>query len=580
VFLLLVELGLRAVNVGYPVTFVIPSEQTGALTTNPYFGWHYQQRAFTEPHPCLVSRQKAGNTTRIFVLGGSAAMGTPDPSFSFARILELMLRRGFPDRRFEVINAAMRGVNSHVVRHISGECAALEPDIFIVYLGNNEVAGLYGPKTRSGFLGRHSTLIPTYQRIRRSRTSQLLRFAFGDRPSAGRSEKRTQTAAYFASHGTARDDPRRDAVYRNFRSNLSQICRNGLAAGASVLVSTVAVNLRDCPPMASLHRRELAVPQRQDWERLYGLGMASQEKDQFAQAIVHFRDAAAIDDHFAELHFRLGRCYLETGDVDAAGRHFTLARDWDALQFRADSRLNDIVREVVAEREGELVYLVDAEKTLPASERCPEAICGDELFYEHVHFRFEGDYEMARALMPAVTRILAQEHAYTPAKTVEIPTRDECAQALAFTAWDEVNTAAAMAQLTANPPFTAQLGHAARQRRKETAVASVMEQVDEAFISDVIQVYRSAIAASPDDWQLRYNLGTFLHQLKRFDEAAEQFAHVVRALPHVSPYRTLLAYALAQAGRRQQAAEQLRAVLKRDPRYKPARDALDRAGAR
>jgi Tfp pilus assembly protein PilF len=137
-----------------------------------------------------------------------------------------------------------------------------------------------------------------------------------------------------------------------------------------------------------------------------------------------------------------------------------------------------------------------------------------------------------------------------------------------------------MAQLTAKPPFTAQLGHAGRQRRKEEAVASIIERVDEAFISDVIQIYRSAIAASPHDWQLRYNLGTFLHQLKRFDEAAEQFAHVVRALPHVSPYRTLLAYALAQAGRRQQAAEQLREVLKRDPRYKPARDALDQAGAR
>ena len=45
--------------------------------------------------------------TRIFVLGESAAQGIPDPSSSFARIAEVMLRDWYPDRRFEVINTAM-----------------------------------------------------------------------------------------------------------------------------------------------------------------------------------------------------------------------------------------------------------------------------------------------------------------------------------------------------------------------------------------------------------------------------------------------------------------------------------------
>jgi tetratricopeptide (TPR) repeat protein len=580
VFLLLLEVGLRAARFGYPVTFFVPSERDGAVTTNRYFGWHYQQRGFTEPRPRLVSRRKPDNTARIFVLGGSAAMGTPDPSFGFARILEFMLRRSFPDRRFEVINAAMRGINSHVVRLISSECAALEPDVFVVYLGNNEVAGLYGPKTPTGFLGAHPSLIPAHECIKRSRTNQLLRLVMGDQPSSGRNEKRTQTAAHYARYRTTHDDPRRDAVYRNFGRNLRQICRHGLASGASVLLSTVAVNLRDCPPLASLHRPDLAAPQLREWQRLYNSGSAAQGKEQFAQAVAHFRDATAIDDHFAELHFRLGRALHETGGTDAAQRHFVLARDWDALQFRTDSRLNDIVREVAAEHENGRVCLVDAEKALAASERCPDAICGDEFFYEHVHFRFEGDYEMAKALMPAVARVLSTARADASAQTAEIPTRDECAQALAFTAWDEVNTAAAMARLTASPPFTEQLGHATRQRRKGEAIASVMENVDEAFIAEVIQKYHSAIAANPDDWPLRYNLGAFLHQLKRFDAAAEQFAHVVRALPHVSEYRTLLASALSRAGRRPQAVRQLREVLTRDPRYTPARDALDQAVAR
>jgi hypothetical protein len=91
--------------------------------------------------------KKAG-TVRIFVLGESAAAGTPDPSFGFARILDVMLRQRHPGTDFEVINAAMRGINSHIVRRIAQECLQYEPDLLLLYMGNNEFVGLYvpGPK--------------------------------------------------------------------------------------------------------------------------------------------------------------------------------------------------------------------------------------------------------------------------------------------------------------------------------------------------------------------------------------------------------------------------------------------------
>ena len=81
---------------GYPTSFFVKSEQRGHLTTNIHFGWHYQQETLAEPQPCLIPIDKPQNAIRIFVLGESAAMGTPDPSFGFARILEVMLRRCLP----------------------------------------------------------------------------------------------------------------------------------------------------------------------------------------------------------------------------------------------------------------------------------------------------------------------------------------------------------------------------------------------------------------------------------------------------------------------------------------------------
>ena len=47
-------------------------------------------------------------------------MGT-EPAFGFSRILERLLHHRYPDQAFEVINLAMRGINSHMIRRIAME---------------------------------------------------------------------------------------------------------------------------------------------------------------------------------------------------------------------------------------------------------------------------------------------------------------------------------------------------------------------------------------------------------------------------------------------------------------------------
>jgi len=574
-FLVLIEGALALFGIGYPTTFFVKSEQKGVLTTNLYFGWHYQQEALTTPQPCLLPVVKPPDAIRVFVLGESAAMGTPDPSFGFIRILEVMLRQYFPDRRLEVVNAAMRGINSHVLVDISRECAGLKPDLVVIYMGNNEACGLYAPTTRTAFLGRHPALIPVFRWVKQARVGQLIRRALGDSPAISEERRQTQSADSFDKHQTCPDGAARGFVYRNFHDNLRRICGYCLQSGASVVVSTVASNLRDCPPLGSLHNPALTDLQRkQQWDVLYRRGIESEGLGDIAEAIAYYRKAAGIDDHYAELHYRLARCCLAAGDPNAAKRHFLQARDWDALQFRTDSQLNEIIGQVVTECEGRRVSLVDAEKALALSGRCPDGIIGGELFYEHVHLRFDGDYELARVILPAAVQALERDRGLAPSASAQVPTRQECARVLAFTRWDEVNTAAAMADLTAKPPFTRQLDHAARQARAQKEIKAVMDHVDEKFVSDVTRTYREAIEANPQDWQLHYNLGALLHQLGRHEEAVRELDYVVRTLPHVPAYRILLAYALGKSGQWDQAIQQCREALKRDRHDKQAREAL------
>jgi len=177
-------------------------------------------------------------------------MGYPQPSYGFARILEVMLEDAVPGRKFEVFNVGVTAINSHVVRVIARECAALQPDLFIVYVGNNEVVGPYGPGTLFDSFGSSLRLIRASMWTRTTGLGQLFQ-------KLAESEDvpiECDGMAMFVDHQIHPRDPRFQGVFGHLRVNLTDICNYAGAAGASVVLCTVASNLKDCPPFASLHR--------------------------------------------------------------------------------------------------------------------------------------------------------------------------------------------------------------------------------------------------------------------------------------------------------------------------------------
>ena len=60
---------------------------------NPYFAKQYfPSSSVGQSAHFMILAEKGKNTYRIFILGGSAAMGDPDPSFSFSVMLHAMLK--------------------------------------------------------------------------------------------------------------------------------------------------------------------------------------------------------------------------------------------------------------------------------------------------------------------------------------------------------------------------------------------------------------------------------------------------------------------------------------------------------
>lgn len=400
---------LRMADYGRPVTFLIPDTQPGWYRSNPDYLSLYLPESFDlRPLNFRVQKEKPPGTLRIVVLGESAAQGIPDPTFGFAPHLRAQLQARHPDRRIEVLNTGVVAINSHVVRAIAAELAGFSPDLFVVYLGNNEVVGPYAPGC--AYL---STMPPRWAirasvAVRSTRTGQLLgrllaRFGQGSAPAEWGG------MSMFAETAVRGDDPRLERVYDNFAANLDDVIAAGTDVGAKVVVSTLVSNLKDCPPFLSLNRAELPAVQYAAWKEHFTRGRLAWLLEESDAARRDLEAALALDPQHAETAWMLGRLELEAKDTKRAYELFLQAQKWDALRFRPDPRLNQVIR-VAARAQERSVTLVDAAR-LFGSEYADEMRelpppAGRELLFEHVHLDWKGNYQLGRALAAAAEEAL------------------------------------------------------------------------------------------------------------------------------------------------------------------------------
>ncbi len=555
-----VELALRAARYGYPPDFFVPIARD-AYTTNQRYGWRFFPRAVARtPVVTRLTAEKGSDTYRVFVLGGSAAMGTPDPAFGFARILEVMLRESYPDRRFEVVNAAMTAIDSHVVLDIAKACARHAPDLFVVYLGNNEVVGPHGPGTVFGGFSPNLSLVRLGMWVRTLRIGQALAATITPR-QAGPDQWRG--LEMFLDRQLAADDPRLETVYRHLRRNLRDLAEVARRSGARLLLSTIATNLETNPPFASRHRRDLTDSERATWRAHVDGGAASAAAGRHAAAVAAFQEAMRLDDQVAELHYRLARVYQADGRADQARRHFVRARDLDGLRFRADTTINEIIREVAEETGTSGVLFVDAEQALARPTAHSEDVGGSELFYEHVHLRFPGSYRLARAVFDKVHDHL-QGSTDTPA-VAPPPSPRRSAELLALTDWDRHQSAFAIYQTAKRPPFTNQLDHDARQRARRQATQT-LNALSRQGLERVERIHRDALLRAPGDLFLTEKLAYLLEERGAWAEAAALWRDLSERVPGVLAWDIQLGFALLEQGQSDAALAQMRRVVESWPR--------------
>jgi tetratricopeptide (TPR) repeat protein len=474
----LLESGLRLVGFGYNTS--VFHEEKGIVRNNWPFTFSYFPWSVARPMKSIqFPAKKEPGSIRVFVLGGSAAHGYPAPEYGMANQIQVMLEKAHPERRIEVINAAISAVNSHVMLPVAKACLEYDPDFLVVYMGNNEVAGPYGAGSLYTGFGDNLSFLRLSNSLKSLRLYQMLVMLAGRHQVASGTWKGMD---FYLENAVFEDDDRLQTVYRHFERNLSDMLSAAAIEDCQVLLSTVAVNLLDCPPFIS------------------------------------------GDDGDAKASYQKGIALQGRGDVEGALAAFKEARDLDGLRMRADSQLNGIIRRLAGEQSAH-VTLVDSEKVFEQSDRGGFNIPGDAEFYDHVHLSSEGNYKVASAFSEAVVSQLGA------AESLPI-SRGKIFSELAFTPWDELRISREITeQLLSKVPYTNQWNHREKQLFRRRQVREMEVQLTPEAREKSLALYEAALEKRPGNADLKRLLSQFLADRGEQGKARELLRSVVQDFP-------------------------------------------------
>ena len=565
-FLGLIEIGLRIWGYGYdPNFFKVQRHDDGKnyLINNDEFTFRFFPPELSRcPTPFKMDAVKKPGVRRVFILGESAAMGDPQPTIGPGHILEVLLREKFPEEKFEVVNLGITAINSHVILPIARDVAARgQGDIWLLYIGNNEMVGPFGAATAFGNKSAPLPLVRLNLAVQRTRVGQLA-VATMQQLVSKPSGSGWGGMEMFLQNQLPSNDPKRDTVHASFDKNLTAIAEAGIHSGAKVLLCTVAVNLRDCPPFGSLLSEGLTTDQRQRFGAMLTNGIAQQDLNQPHASMEHFARAAEVDPDFAELQFRWAQCLHQATNVTAARERFQQACNADALPFRADTRINNTIRNVSERLSGSGAMLCDAEAAL--SRVAKDGIAGEESFFEHVHFNFDGNYKLARVWAEHVSELLSHD---VRGKAAEgWGDQEFCERAIGLSDWNRMSVISVVGGRIQKPPLSGQFTNPRRTHALQKQWGESAQRVMRTnALMQARTAYVEALKRSPDDNLLRENFGVFLASIGDKPAALAQYQNITELLPHDFYSRLHVGRLLTGLGRRDEAEAQLQRAAAQRP---------------
>ena len=336
---------------------------------------------------------KPAGTTRIFLCGESAIKGFPQPrALAAGAFLEQMLQGSWPDRQVEVINLGTTAVASFPVLDIVKQAVHYDPDLIILYAGNNEFFGAYGVASVNQGMA-SPTLLAAQYRLRSLGIVQVAQQFVGKSADL---KGRTLMEAMIKDVYIPPDSDLRDGAARLLHAHVSKIAAVSKANGIPLLICLPAANERGLAPLGESRLNEFS-PAQQESIR----GQLSEAAGQLPAAPERARDIV-LDvlrkaPKHAKAQFLLAQSEEVMGNAGKALTHYRAALDLDTMPWRPPARSVEAIRRAAGENNVPVCDVPSRFRQIGS-----EAGIGWDLMDDHVHFSLKGQYELARVLTSAL----------------------------------------------------------------------------------------------------------------------------------------------------------------------------------
>jgi tetratricopeptide (TPR) repeat protein len=365
-FLVLLELSLRIFNYGYD-THQWVDAGNGKYVINPEIGKRYFTNVNFIPSTTedIFDQQKKPNAFRVFVLGGSSAAGYPFmPLGSFSRYIRKRLELVYPNTTIEVINISMTGVNSYTLLDLIPGVLNQKPDLILIYAGHNEYYGALGVGSMES-LGSSRIFINLILYLSKFKTTQLVRNSINWVLALFSSGNKAKPSSTLMSR-MAKDkyivlnSEKFNAGIVQFRENLKDILNLIKEKGIPVILGRLVSNFKDQKPFISINTPE------------------------YKTADQVYEDA---------------QLELKNHNIDKADSIFRLAKDLDALRFRAPEKVNEVINNLGKEYNIEIVPIDSI-----FDSASPDGIVGNNFIVDHLHPNLKGYQLIGKAFYNAMEK--------------------------------------------------------------------------------------------------------------------------------------------------------------------------------
>ncbi|MCG6915752.1 tetratricopeptide repeat protein [bacterium BMS3Abin03] len=365
IFLIGIEILLKIIDYGYNLDQWVDAGQEKYII-NPNIGRRYFTSGDFNPNTVedVFDQHKKTNAFRVFVLGGSSAEGYPyNPLGSFSRYIRRRLELVYPNSTIEIVNISMTAVNSYTVLDLLPGVLDQKPDLILIYAGHNEYYGALGVGSVQSY-GSSRTLIKVMLYLNSFKITQLVRNSINWIAALFGSENNGTSGTLMSRMAKDKYILLNSEVYNaglhQFKQNFTDILHLTKETGVPVILGRLVSNLKDQRPFISVN-----TPGYKTADQVYEEAENELKNNNFTNADSLFR----------------------------------LAKDLDALRFRAPEKMNKIIDNLGIEFQVATIP-IDSIFELESS----DGIVGDNLIVDHLHPNVQGYQLIGKAFYDCMNK--------------------------------------------------------------------------------------------------------------------------------------------------------------------------------